>query len=118
MSISELVFVGFNSRVAALDRETGDMVWDWRAPRPRSNGYVTLLLDGDRLVVAVNGYMYCLDPATGAQFWYNETKGFGTGVTSIATVRGNSSPAISAMAAHAAQQQAAAAAASAGVATR
>jgi outer membrane protein assembly factor BamB len=63
---------------------------------------VTLLLDGDRLIVAVNGYMYCLDPKTGEQLWYNETKGFGTGVTSIATIRGNSNPEILAMAAQAA----------------
>jgi outer membrane protein assembly factor BamB len=111
MSFGELVFVGFNSRVAALDRETGEMVWNWQAPKPRNGGYVTLLLDGDRLIVAVVGYMYCLDPETGEQLWYNETKGFGTGVTSLATVRGNSSPEIVAMAAHAAQQAAAAAAA-------
>ncbi len=110
MSFHEFVFIGFNSRVAALDRETGGMIWDWQAPKPRSGGFVTLLLDGDRLIVAVNGYMYCLDPETGEQLWYNETKGFGTGVTSIATVRGHSSAEIMAMAAAVAAQQAAAAA--------
>jgi outer membrane protein assembly factor BamB len=110
MSYHELVFIGFNSRVAALDRDTGEIVWDWQAPKPRTSGYVTLLLDGDRLIAAVNGYMYCLDPETGEQLWYNETKGFGTGVTSIATVRGNSNPEVAAMAAAVAAQQAAAAA--------
>ena len=29
------------------------------------SGYVTLLLDGDRLIVSTNGYIYCLDPLTG-----------------------------------------------------
>jgi len=33
-----------------------------------------------------NGYTYCLDPQTGEQRWYNELKGFGSGVTSIATL--------------------------------
>jgi len=91
MSIENLVFVGFNSRVLALDRETGDGVWSWQAPKPRNGGYVTLMLDGDRLIVSVNGYIYCLDPDTGDLLWNNDTKGCGTGVTSIVSVRGQSS---------------------------
>jgi outer membrane protein assembly factor BamB len=109
MSLSDFVLVGFNSRVAALHRETGEIVWEWTAPKPWSNGYVTLLLDGDRLIVAVNGYMYCLDPLGGEQLWYNEMTGFGTGVTSIASVRGNTSPEVVAMAAAEAARQATAA---------
>jgi outer membrane protein assembly factor BamB len=109
MPLDQLVFVGFNSRVAALDRDTGEVVWQWRAPKPRSGGYVTLLLDGDRLIVSVNGYLYCLDPFTGDLFWYNEMKGFGTGVASLVTVRGSSTHELLAQAAAVAQQQAAAA---------
>jgi outer membrane protein assembly factor BamB len=108
VSHSDLVFVGFNSHVAALHRETGEIVWEWTAPKPWSSGYVTLLLDGDRLIVAVNGYMYCLDPLGGEQLWHNEMSGFGTGVTSIASVRGNTSPEVIAMAAAEAARQAAA----------
>ena len=111
MSFENLVFVGFNSRVLALDRDSGDIVWDWQAPKPKTAGFVTLLLDGDRLIVSVNGYMYCLEPETGELLWYNETKGFGTGVASMASVRGHSSDNVSAEAAAAmAQRQAAAAA--------
>ncbi|MSR58814.1 MAG: hypothetical protein EXS05_14375 [Planctomycetaceae bacterium] len=78
-----------------------------------SGAYVTLLLDDDRLMVSANGYLYCLDPSNGAQLWNNETKGFGTGVASIASFRGNSSQNANSQAAQqAAQQQAAAAAAS------
>jgi outer membrane protein assembly factor BamB len=113
MSLQDLVFVGFNSRVAALERETGEIVWDWQAAKPKYGGYVTLLLDGERLIVSVNGYMYCLDPATGEQLWYNETKGFGTGVASIASVRGHSSAEVMAMAQQIAQAAAAASAGSA-----
>lgn len=87
MSIEHLIFVGFNARVAALDRKTGVIVWQWKSPRPMTGGYVTLLLDDDRLVVSVNGYLYCLDPATGEEFWANDTKGFGTGVASLVSVR-------------------------------
>lgn len=65
-------------------------MWQWRATTPRSGGYVSLLLlDEARLIVSVNGYTYCLDPRTGEQCWYNELKGFGTCVTSIATLGKN-----------------------------
>jgi outer membrane protein assembly factor BamB len=84
--LSCMVFVGLNSRVAALDRETGETIWDWRAPKPR-RGYVSLLLlDERRLIASASGYTYCLDPRTGMQLWYNELSGFGVGVTSIAAL--------------------------------
>ena len=53
--------------------------------------------------------MYCLEPTTGAVVWENELKGFGTGVSSLVSVRGGSSGG------HAAQQQVDAAAAAAAV---
>ena len=88
--VNNLVFVGLNSRVAALDQDTGTLVWQWLATTPRSGGYVSLLLlDDTRLIVSVNGYTYCLDSRTGEQRWHNELSGFGTGVTSIATLGKN-----------------------------
>jgi outer membrane protein assembly factor BamB len=84
MSIDRMVFVGLNGRVAALERETGTLLWEWRCPKPRG-GYVTLLVDRDRLFVTVNGYTYGLDAFTGEQLWFNPLKGYGTGVAAIAT---------------------------------
>ena len=87
IDVNNLVFIGLISRVAALDQDTGQLVWQWRATTPRSGGYVSLLLlDDTRLIVSVNGYTYCLDPLTGQQRWYNELTGFGSGVTSIAAL--------------------------------
>jgi outer membrane protein assembly factor BamB len=84
LELKDLVFVGFNSRVAAIDSRSGNIVWQWRATKPSTGGYVTLLLlDENRLIASVNGYTYGLDPATGEQLWYNELAGFGTGATSI-----------------------------------
>jgi outer membrane protein assembly factor BamB len=83
-SLENLIFVGLNRRVAALDNSTGEIVWEWTAPKPKMQGYVSLLLpDESRLIVSVNGYTYCLNPLTGEQYWFNELKGFGSGVTSI-----------------------------------
>jgi hypothetical protein len=83
MDLADLVFVGFNSRVAALDKQTGKLVWSWRAPH---GGYVTLLYESGVLLAAINGYIYGLRPDTGAVLWHNEMKGFGFGVTALATV--------------------------------
>ena len=110
MKIKDLVFAGLNAHVVALDRNSGEIVWQWVSPKPRA-GYVTLLLDKDRLLAAVNGYLYCLDPLTGEQMWFNPLKGFGTGVTSLATVRGSTSESVLTQAA--ADDAAAAAAAAA-----
>ncbi len=69
--------------MAALDRYSGEVVWDWKAPQ--GSGFVSLLLDGDRLIAAVSGYIYCLDPIFGQQVWENPMKGYGLGITSIAS---------------------------------
>jgi outer membrane protein assembly factor BamB len=103
MKLSDLIFTGFNKRVAALDRASGEIVWHWKA---HHNGYVTLLLDGDMLLVSVNGFMYALDALTGRLIWENEMAGFGYGVTSLVSkngVTGASLPAQAAAATAAAQ---------------
>ncbi len=91
LTVDQLVFVGLNGRVVALHRDTGDIVWTNNQMSP---GYVTFLLDGDRLIVSTNGYICCLDPLTGAIRWYNPLRGFGVGPTSLASVRGQSSPVV------------------------
>ena len=106
-SLLDLVYVSFNSRVAAIDRDTGEVVWDWKSPKGHSP-HVAMLLDGDRLIVSVQGYTYCLDAMSGALMWSNAFKGFGYGVPSLASLHGNSGSA--AAAAIIAQQQSAAAA--------
>ncbi len=88
-SIEELVFVGLNGYAVALDRETGEIVW---SNDQLKSGYVTLLLDGDRLIVSTNGYLFCLDPLSGQILWQNRMAGYGSGTpTSLTSVRGQSS---------------------------
>ena len=88
MNIEQLIFVGLNGYALALDRDSGDIVWSNDQMR---SGYVTLLLDGDRLIASTNGYMYCLDPLTGRILWHNPLSGYGTAPTSVISVRGQSS---------------------------
>jgi outer membrane protein assembly factor BamB len=90
--IEQLVFVGLNGYAVALDRDTGEIVW---SNNEMKSGYVTLLLDGDRLIVSTNGYLYCLDPLTGRIRWHNRMTGYGVGApTSLVSVRGQSSQTI------------------------
>jgi outer membrane protein assembly factor BamB len=87
MRIDEMVFIGLNGRVLGMDRETGRLVWEWRSPKPRS-GFVSVMLDGDRLLAGLSGYLYCLEAETGAQLWANPLTGYGLGIFSFASVRG------------------------------
>lgn len=89
MKIDELIFVGLNGYAVALHRDSGELVWK---NSEMHSGYVTLLLDGDRLIVSTNGYIYCLDPLTGSILWHNPMKGFGSGApTSLLSARGQGS---------------------------
>jgi outer membrane protein assembly factor BamB len=88
--IDRLIFVGFNSRVVALDRDNGAVVWKWKSPS--GMGIPAVLLDGDRLIVSVQGYTHCLDPASGEELWNNPLKGMGVGTPCLASARGNTTP--------------------------
>lgn len=91
-TLDQLVFVGLNGYAAALDRDTGAIVW---SNSEMNRGYVTILLDGDRLIVSTNGYLYCLDPLTGRIIWHNPMSGYGFGApTSLVSVRGSSNQTI------------------------
>jgi outer membrane protein assembly factor BamB len=89
MTVDQLIFVGLNGYAVALDRDSGEIVW---SNDQMKGGYVTILLDYDRLIVSTNGYIYCLDPLTGNILWNNPLKGYGAGApTSLVSVRGQSS---------------------------
>ena len=104
LTLMDIVFVGFNSRVVALHRDNGEVLWDWKSPQ--GSGFPTVLLDGDRVVVSVQGYMYCLDPLTGELMWSNPLTGYGVGTACLASLHGNSGS-VAAAAVIAQQQQAA-----------
>jgi outer membrane protein assembly factor BamB len=107
LSVLDLVYVGFNSRVVCLHRDTGEMVWDWKSPK--GSGFVNTLLDGDRIIASISGYMYCLDALSGEQYWFNPLTGMGLGTPSLTSIHGSSgSAAAAALIAQQQQQQAAA----------
>ena len=105
MNVEDLIFVGLNGYAVALNRDTGEIVW---SNDQMKSGYVTLLLDFDRLIVSTNGYIYCLDPLTGNIQWHNPLKGYGVGApASLVSVRGQTSQTVIEQAAAAAAEAAA-----------
>ena len=106
LSVLDVVVLGFNSRVVALHRDSGEILWDWKSPKGRSD-HVAVMLDGDRVVASVRGYIYCLDALSGEQLWSNPLTGYGVGIPSLASIWANSGSA--GAAAIIAQQQSAAA---------
>jgi outer membrane protein assembly factor BamB len=89
MTIEQLIFVGLNGYALALNRDTGEIVW---SNNELKSGPVTLVLDGDRLIVSTGGYMFCLNPLTGEVLWNNPLSGYGvTAPTAIVSVRGQTS---------------------------
>jgi outer membrane protein assembly factor BamB len=106
MTINDFVFIGLNGRVFALHRDTGDEVWKWEPATLGHKGFVSLVVDGDRLIVSDNGYIYCLEALTGQQLWHNPLTGYGTGIAVVATAVGGSGHSPAGAAAMAAQQAA------------
>lgn len=87
--VEDFIFVGFNSRVAALHRDTGEIMWEWKSPKGAC-AYVAVLLDRDRIIASVHGYTYGLDAFTGEELWRNELPGFGMGYPTITSACGSS----------------------------
>lgn len=88
MKIDELLFLAFAKRVHAVNRYDGAIVWTSKLKQ--GSGFITLHLDGDRLIASCNGYTWCLDPLTGEEVWFQPFKGLGVGIPSIASVHGSS----------------------------
>jgi outer membrane protein assembly factor BamB len=82
MKITDLVFIGIKGSVIALNRATGEQVW---IRRLKGADFVNLVLDRETILASCYGEIFCLDALTGAALWHNPLKGFGLGLTTIAT---------------------------------
>lgn len=111
----QAVFVAFNSRVFAVDRSDGAILWRWEVPK--GGDFVTLLPDADRVIVCCDGYLWALRAVDGTELWSQPFKGEGTGFPVLASPRAAGNPeaisAVAAMIARIKAQQAAGAGSSA-----
>jgi PQQ-like domain len=82
MKTAQLVFVGIKGSVIALNRATGQQVWETRL---KGSSFVNVVLQDGAILAASCGEIFCLDPLTGTLMWHNPLKGFGVGLATIAT---------------------------------
>jgi outer membrane protein assembly factor BamB len=82
MPNSSLLYVGIRGTVLALDRATGQLVWDAKL---KGGDFVYVTLQDDALYATSRGEIFCLDPATGQLRWHNPLKGYGLGFMSVAS---------------------------------
>jgi outer membrane protein assembly factor BamB len=75
------LFIGIKGTVLAIDRATGETVWETQLA---DGGFVNVVLDGSELYAATQGELYRLDPASGEVLWNNGLKGKGYGLIAIA----------------------------------
>jgi outer membrane protein assembly factor BamB len=79
------IYAAFNGRVFALDRRDGSILWRWTTPK--GGNFVTLLPDGDLLLVCSDGYLWALRAEDGLCLWSQPFKGEGTGIPVLASPR-------------------------------
>jgi len=84
---SDLVFLGIRGSVVALDKNSGVRVWEVKL---KGSSFVTLLVEGNRILAGAQGEIFCLDATTGKTLWHDALKGYGLGLMSLATINGSS----------------------------
>src|SRR5437870_11372459 len=77
----DIVFVGINGTVLAIDRKTGATQWQANL---KGSDFVNVVLQNADLFASSRGRLYRLDPATGAIQGCNELAGLGWGIVTIA----------------------------------
>jgi outer membrane protein assembly factor BamB len=110
-----LVYVGIQHQVLAFDRKSGAAVWTTKLPaKYKSSGsFVLVVRDSAGLFATCAGELFALDPKSGELLWHEPLKGLGTGLVTVATDLGGSTP-VAVMGESVARTQAAAAAATTG----
>jgi len=95
LKLGDLLFLGLNSHVVALNKKTGTEVWRASLKGGMSSGYtfVTLLVDGEMIYAHTKGEVFGIEAISGRVLWNNGLKGFGYGLASLAVKDGFSVPA-------------------------
>ena len=83
MTANDLIFLDLKSRVSALTKSDGHILWTTQLAGGLGDGFVTLNCDGKHVYACTKGKLHCLDLFSGRILWSNELKGFGFGIASI-----------------------------------
>src|SRR5436190_8568512 len=84
------VFVGIKGAVLALDRDSGERLWESSL---KGADFVSVTVQDGDLFAASRGRVYRLDPSSGDILWVNDLEGLGYGIVSIAGASQTDGPA-------------------------
>ena len=83
MNLNDVIFMSLNSRVIALNKGNGQILWDTKLGGVLGDRFITLNSDGQHVFAFCKGQIYCLNVSSGNIVWTNELKGYGYGIASI-----------------------------------
>jgi outer membrane protein assembly factor BamB len=83
MNLDDVLLLGVKSRVLAISKRDGKIIWSTELPGGIGDGFVTLLSDGISVFAHTHGQLHCLDSANGRIIWTNELPGCGYGLASL-----------------------------------
>ena len=107
MKFDDVLFVGANRRVRAIEQKSGRVIWEVKFGGIFGDQFVHVFLDRENLFACNKGTLYCLDPSDGKIRWENSLYDWGYYPT-FASV-GGSTGNLAAIVANMRAQQAAAA---------
>ena len=80
-----LIYIGIKGSVLALDRATGQAVWQADLI---GGDFVNVVLENSELYAATRGEVFRLDPSSGDIRWHNKLPGLGRGLITFAGAEG------------------------------
>lgn len=92
MTADDIVLVAVKSRVMAISKRDGRILWATDLGGGISSNFVTLLATDTQVFAHTKGKVHCLALTTGWIQWTNELPGCGYGIASIALPGGISAP--------------------------
>jgi outer membrane protein assembly factor BamB len=106
MKPTNLLFILSNGRVAAINKKTGDIVWEVKLKQYVTNSMAgsvgQINVEDNNVYIGVAGILLCLSTKDGALMWKNELKGWGYYFVSMANVNNAAAGAATAQASAAA----------------
>ena len=93
MNLSDTLFVGVSSHVAAFSKRDGTELWRTKLKDGLAgHRFVTVMAEGERVYAHTSGRLFCLDARTGEQLWENELAGLGYDLAMLAVIGASSPP--------------------------
>lgn len=83
MNANDLFILGLKSRVSAISRHDGQILWSAELVGGIGDGFVTVTSDEKRVYAYTKGRLNCLDLFSGEIVWTNELTGYGYGIASL-----------------------------------